>query len=60
MTRFNGAVITPLDFKREITKRDNELLERISKSKSVNKKWIAEVNGFDADYDRVPAMDQNE
>ena len=60
MSRINGSVITPEDFERERKLRDNSLLKRISKSKSVNKKWIAEVNGFDVDYDNVPAKNQNE
>lgn len=50
MSRSNGAVVTPEDFKRERAKRDRELLNRIANSKSVNKQWLADSLGFDVDY----------
>lgn len=48
--RYDGAVVTPLDFKQERERRDRKLLDRISKSKSLNKIWLADSLGFDVDY----------
>lgn len=50
MSRITGSVITPEDFKRERARIDRELLDRIAKSKSVNKIWLADSLGFDVDY----------
>ena len=57
---YNNAVITEEDFKRERAKRDREILNRISSSKSLNKKWIAHLNGYDVDYIANPAQGQTE
>jgi hypothetical protein len=58
--RWDNSFITEEDFRKERARRDRELLDRISQSKSLNKQWIAYINGFDSDYDSVPALNQDE
>jgi len=53
-------VVTPEDFAREIAKRNREKLDRIARSKSLNKQWVAHINGFDVDYTPNPAPGQDE
>lgn len=60
MSRYNNSVVTKEDFKRERDRRDKELLEKISRSKSINKRWLAYKLGFDSDYQPNPALGQNE
>lgn len=56
MTRYNGAVITAEDFKRENSLLENRILSNIERSKSINKLWLAHCKGFDVDY----TPDENE
>jgi len=60
MTRYNNSVITKEDFRKEIERRDREKLDRIARSKSINKQWLAHIVGYDVDYDSVPAHNQDE
>jgi hypothetical protein len=55
-----NVFITEEDFRKERSRWDREDLNRIDNSKSLNKLWMAYVNGFDSDYDPVPAPGQNE
>jgi hypothetical protein len=57
--RYNGAVITPQDFKNELQRRDNEELRRYAKDKLNGRFWAAK-NGFDTDTDLTPANGQDE
>ncbi len=55
---YSGAVVTEADFKKERERRDSSLLARWSKK--LNGRWLATINGFDVDYDSVPASGQTE
>jgi len=55
-----NTFITPEDFRRELARRDREALNRIASSKSLNKQWVAHINGFDVDYIPNPAPNQDE
>ena len=57
---YTGAVITPEDFRRERERRDNQKLESIAKSRSLNKQWIAHKEGYDVDYVANPAKGMDE
>jgi hypothetical protein len=56
--RYNGAIVTEEDFKKERERRDNQLLDRLGKK--LNGRWLATISGFDVDYDSVPTSGQTE
>jgi hypothetical protein len=55
-----NVFITEEDFRKERARRDREELKFIEVMKSVNKKYIAYVRGYDSDYDPNPAPNQDE
>jgi len=56
--KYNNAIITEEDFRRERERRDNEILERIKGR--INSKWMGYVRGFDTDYIPNPPVGMNE
>jgi hypothetical protein len=56
--RYSNSVVTQEDFKRERERRDNEFFRKIERS--LNKKWIGYVNGYDTDYSPSPIVGQDE